>query len=217
MSAQGPQNGEHWPILADCPAPWHNTLRAARGAAGNRAHSPCVCPGAVDILAAYRLRERTRYVGQQKSGGGTKPQLGRPKKVEQAPKASWPNLLRGACVKPEGRLIMDQLMSRPASGTTKAARDLCSRCPVRRECREWARTQEKPVGSWAGMYGGLTASERRHRFFRGSPAVAAILAAGVTAVILACAAPSPGSTPVCRSGPDGRPTPVPCQIETPRR
>jgi WhiB family redox-sensing transcriptional regulator len=42
-------------------------------------------------------------------------------------------------------------------GTARPAKQVCAACPVRQECLEWA----LEVGDAHGIYGGLTAKERR--------------------------------------------------------
>jgi len=42
-----------------------------------------------------------------------------------------------------------------------------------------------------------------------------IIVTVVVVILLACSA-APG-TPICKQGPDGKPTPVPCQLSRPRQ
>jgi len=47
--------------------------------------------------------------------------------------------------------------SGPAVRQVAAARAVCARCPVQRECRDWALQAGEPAGIW----GGTTPEERR--------------------------------------------------------
>lgn len=160
--AQGPVTDERWPILAECPSPWHNTARAARGNAGRGGHERCICPHAAELLAAYRAKERSRYTSQGRFSSATKARLGRPPKPAVEHGVTRPDLSRGACVDDDGRRVMDDLRAwGNQRGALAAARRLCQGCPVRRECLRWAIDVEKPAGSWGGMLGGLMPGERK--------------------------------------------------------
>lgn len=46
---------------------------------------------------------------------------------------------------------------------TKAAKQICGRCPVRQRCLDWALATRQPAGIWGGM------SERERRVLLGMP------------------------------------------------
>lgn len=56
-------------------------------------------------------------------------------------------------------------------GSTRNAKQICAKCPVRRQCLEYAMATDQPFGVW----GGLSEGERRRlrNPGRGEPAAAA--------------------------------------------
>jgi hypothetical protein len=157
-----------WRILDECPADRHNTIAAATG--GKKAGvAKCVCPRARD-LAVARLEWRREYDRLRET---------RPRAVVVAeapgvtPAAVWaarrrrytPDLSAGACRTPYGEVMVQQAQS--TAGTAKVNADralkwLCQRCTERVTCATWVlAVEDPPPGSWGGVIGGLSPSERR--------------------------------------------------------
>ena len=147
-----------WRILADCPAPRHNTLNAERGAGPNEGVR-CICPRAV--------AERARYMKKQAEDRRRK-RLGLPSLAESGLlmiASYWtntggkpaPDLTGAACATKRGQQVMSTLHH---AANLAEARGMCARCPVAEACLSWAMDNERPAGAWDGMYGGLTERER---------------------------------------------------------
>jgi len=78
--------------------------------------------------------------------------LGDDDRPASLPCARPPSFMRqGLCALPQNRRI-DFFVE-----NNVAAKQLCSKCPVRSECREWAIATKQPFGIW----GGLDTAERR--------------------------------------------------------
>ena len=54
-----------------------------------------------------------------------------------------------------------------APGGEAAAKELCSWCPVRTDCLDYAITRPEPYGVWGGLNEDERVSERRRRWRRG--------------------------------------------------
>ncbi|MET8565342.1 WhiB family transcriptional regulator [Streptomyces flaveolus] len=76
-----------------------------------------------------------------------------------SPRFLWHSRHRPACCSEDPELFFPVGSSGPALAQTAEAKAVCGRCPVRRECGEWAVGQ----GEDAGVWGGLTEEERRAR------------------------------------------------------
>lgn len=73
-----------------------------------------------------------------------------------------PDWRKGFCATAFGIRVMDAFIDAPLRGHGIAnARDLCLSCPILAECGRWIQAVEHPAGSWSGMYGALTPSQRR--------------------------------------------------------
>lgn len=65
-------------------------------------------------------------------------------------------LRRAACVDEDPELFFPVGTSGPALREAAAAKRVCARCPVRRECLAWALS----TGQTAGVWGGMSEDER---------------------------------------------------------
>jgi transcription factor WhiB len=142
-----------WRILADCPAPAHNTEEAATSCTQPR----CVCPRALDIKEHVAERKRAFRMsaarkGRQPGSTNTPPYW----LNVRTGHAAVPDLADGACRTPAGLAVLDR-------GGNAAARQLCATCPfaTKYKCANWALSEELPAGSWGGVYGGMTPLERK--------------------------------------------------------
>lgn len=163
--------GGPWRVLETCPAPRHNTARAARGAAG----SPrCVCPVAEALHERYREQERINKAARK--AGVPLAEARKKRDVLASMKVAaylnnivggqtMPDLRGGNCQNPEGRAVMDRALAssqeQEGLGARAAAKALCVDCPVLQACGAWALAEEKPAGAWGAVYGGMTVQERR--------------------------------------------------------
>ncbi len=68
---------------------------------------------------------------------------------------TWPS--RAACLGADPELFFPIGESGPALLQIEEAKQVCARCPVRRECLQWA----LDTGQQSGVWGGLSESERR--------------------------------------------------------
>jgi WhiB family redox-sensing transcriptional regulator len=64
---------------------------------------------------------------------------------------------RARCKDEDPELFFPVGTTGPAAGQLNAAKAICSQCPVRAECLEWAMA----TGQDAGVWGGLSEDERR--------------------------------------------------------
>ncbi len=159
----GLPGGGPWIISDYCSAQSHNTLNAARRR--RRPGGGCTCPHAMDVLNAWTTRNRERRVEvlEPKSSG---PRL---RQIVSKPISarSYPDFTGGACLTPDGQKIA--LAGMNAESSIKGIKDragakaLCDTCPIRDSiCRPWVLAQERPRGSWGGVWGGLDPWNRMH-------------------------------------------------------
>ncbi|MFF5858176.1 WhiB family transcriptional regulator [Streptomyces sp. NPDC012751] len=73
------------------------------------------------------------------------------------PRFLWNTRRRPACRSEDPELFFPVGDSGPALVLIAKAKAVCGRCPLQRECREWAVGN----GESAGVWGGLTEEERR--------------------------------------------------------
>ncbi|MGH8934092.1 MAG: WhiB family transcriptional regulator [Egibacteraceae bacterium] len=74
------------------------------------------------------------------------------------PDARW--RLRAACLHADPELFFPIGTTGPALEHIARAKEICARCEVRNQCLEWALS----TGQDAGVWGGMSADERRdHR------------------------------------------------------
>ncbi|WP_216590489.1 WhiB family transcriptional regulator [Streptomyces brasiliscabiei] len=60
-------------------------------------------------------------------------------------------LLKAACVGEDPELFFPVGTTGPALDDVAAAKRVCARCPVRRECLDWALDSGQTAGVWGGM------------------------------------------------------------------
>lgn len=152
--------GGPWRILVDCPAPIHNSTRAARG--GTRLPS-CVCPKARERLAEMRVSERGRQRVMRKATASIDRKSVKQTYMNNVKEgASQTAPFGGLCSTDDGRRLMDHAATRQLGSATAAvrAKALCQVCPIELSCLAWALEYELPRGAWGGVIGGLTAAER---------------------------------------------------------
>lgn len=145
--------GGPWRVLPECEATRHNTVRAADG---RNTEIRCICPRALDVF-----RERADKRNRVRKREGRPPRAEKQSgivKVEQRA----PDLSTGTCTKPRFREVMDDAIGTVLESKLQVARDVCSYCPVEQACKTWVIGQEKPAGSWGGVWGGLSVRERRN-------------------------------------------------------
>jgi hypothetical protein len=150
-----PRIGVPYAIRDSCEALAHNTLAAAK-------HNPlrCWCFGARKALAEYRRRsEHNRYRSGKKKAGlikAVKPVL------ISIPAPDW---RRGLCRTERGQAIADGGFAEGVSVQSFVARDWakaqCEECPLLLVCDAWVTKQEKPAGSWLGVWGGKDPFDRK--------------------------------------------------------
>jgi WhiB family redox-sensing transcriptional regulator len=65
---------------------------------------------------------------------------------------NWDWQQRGACRDSGDALFFAPVGERPTTRARReaAAKAICARCPVRRECLDWALTGQEPYGIWGG-------------------------------------------------------------------
>jgi len=152
-----------WRILAECPALMHNSQRASTT---GPLESRCICPRG--LYMAQRRKEgretsRMRHIEQERAKDRERRRTV-PEYVLNVGGKSAPDLTGARCRTERGRLLLDEAFKsndQRTPGALDVARSVCDSCPVRLPCGEWALRDEKPAGSWGGMYGGMTASQRR--------------------------------------------------------
>lgn len=79
---------------------------------------------------------------------------------------------RGACRDAEPDLFFPLSATSASAGQIEAAKALCARCPVRRECLDFALATRQPYGIWGG-----TTEQERARLRRGGDRAAYRMAA----------------------------------------
>lgn len=70
---------------------------------------------------------------------------------------TWAWLRHAACVDADPELFFPVGESGPAAEQARRAKEVCHRCPVERECLEWA----LETGRTSGVWGGTDEEERR--------------------------------------------------------
>lgn len=171
--------GGPWMLSPDCTAQWHNTQRAAVGKARNRPGVKCECPRALHLLEASAEKANKRKRRQRAEAAAER--ATRPEKaLRQAVKsveepnlmemlkelltveAKRPDLRGGSCSSLMGRKLADAVTTSPLpAGAYSAHRAMCGGCPVKLACAAWSISDEGYPSSKEGMWGGMSASERR--------------------------------------------------------
>ena len=160
-----------WRINELCPATGHNVLtRVNRPLDGLR----CICPHAqalyVEFLEKKRVRnkdyakakeaERGKYVRPHKTIKV------RPVKVKDNHLHAMPDYGGAACKNMYAVKKFDRAFDAPYTKLGEVVKDharlICNtKCAIRDQCRGWALQEEKPAGSWGGVWGGLDPRERQ--------------------------------------------------------
>lgn len=145
-------NGTDWPVLAECPAPRHNTLYAARGRTTRKAVRPrCICPRSRELLDAENARHRERTAARHRVT---------PLKHERVTLRVWPDLSGGLCQSMYGVRLFDRARDPDKPADRQEAMATCEQCPVRNACVTTLKV-EYPAGSWGGVIAGFNADQRR--------------------------------------------------------
>lgn len=155
MTLNGLPGGGPWLISKFCEAKRHNTVSAATGKSYPKSDPKCICPHAVDLLAAWRADAPAR----RQMNNTLRLSERRPEPI--ASMKGYPDFTGAVCATPRGQIAALGGMSVDPSvrgmNRRDRARALCDTgpCPVRDACRAWVLAQEKPAGSWGGVWGGL--------------------------------------------------------------
>lgn len=151
LPGQGP-----WAIDADCPASNHNTLSASLT---RRGHQGCTCPRSRELLREHRKKYKARVKTHK---------IRMPQGAPQPITATYfPDFSGGACTTERGQKAalagMNDQASLKAIKDRERAKALCTvgPCPILATCRAWVLGQERPEGSWGGVWGGLDPWNRR--------------------------------------------------------
>lgn len=138
-----------WPVLAECPAPTHNSLYSARGRPGR---PRCVCPHGLELL---KNRHRVELPAAEKRRKGRPTRL-----VVKPPEVVIPSFERGACMTEKYKNVahagQTDKLTRADITARQNAKNVCnSVCPIRDACRAYILAAERPAGSWGSVWGGL--------------------------------------------------------------
>lgn len=78
--------------------------------------------------------------------------------------AAIPDLSRGLCrTTKKGMEAHDHALDSVTDTAVSRAKTICEYCPVAVACLADVTRREFPAGGWDGVYGGLSAAERRQR------------------------------------------------------
>lgn len=172
-----------WRVLADCPAPRHNTYAAARGwARGNPDGVRCICPRALACVEEYNKKRRAETTANLPAGMAPRSngqhtltwatvdaQIHRAEYYRNITPATVPDLSRGACRTEWGLKVADKAAScttnaaEVETAAVRRAKEMCLNCPVMVKCLEDVTRRETPAGRWGGVLGGLSAYERAQK------------------------------------------------------
>ena len=172
------KGGGPWRILEGCPSTAHNSYWAyyAENYTDSRhiaRREACICPGS-KVLRDRRMAERRELEMQRKrrerssQGNAEKP----PPRIDDVLPAlpegvNTVDLSAGSCNSKRGQKLVDAMYGSSGGASTAARashRAMCNDCPVLNACRSWiSRAEGNNPGSFGGMYGGMTAAERREQ------------------------------------------------------
>lgn len=150
-----------WRILEDCPATGHNVFRRIeRPVDGIK----CCCPRAL-ALRDENLRMKREGERKRPARPSIMPTL-RPIPLGKARAYAAPDWTGAACRNKIGIELSDRAYNAVAdTALARRARarmrQVCGSCPIMDACRNWALTEEKPAGSWGGVWGGLDPRQRQ--------------------------------------------------------
>lgn len=140
---------DQYAVVPECPAEKHNTLRIA-----NRANRRCICPHAQQLREDYLRRRRVQTPLRPSVGRRTAPIVdplppvrGEPARELLAPYAEPPHLCVGEDPELWFSINPDEV---------ELARDICSRCPMRKLCEQAATDN-----GWQGVWGESDDEQRR--------------------------------------------------------
>lgn len=156
-----------WRILAECPARTHNSIRAGIGQkSGLNIRPACICPRALDVLGPWLAARKDAEAARMRTihhRGDPRTRL-QPPMPEPVNRRS-PDFTAGLCTTPGGMRAADLGMNDQASvkgiADRQVAKAWCAQCPMLAECRAWVTAEEKPAGSWGGVWGGLDPWNRK--------------------------------------------------------
>lgn len=162
----GLQGGGPWRIEPDCPARVHNSLRAALGwGSGRKTREKCICLRGQDLLALERIQRNERKKKARDAVKWVKSEAKLEHLKPEETEATPPDFAGGLCTSPAGMKIADggqnDQASRLGIAERAAAKRLCDVCPLKPMCREWVLSQERPAGTWGGVWGGLDPWNRK--------------------------------------------------------
>lgn len=164
-----------WPILDECPAPRHNSMRAATGRSkargegqeGEPFHPPCICPRALELKRVES--DRKNAMKRYRRDAHISSYAYRENVKTDVVTDSFPT--NGACQSAEGRAAMDAYFDQPGDRRSLILRikAMCDRCPAATlaACETWVRAKEKTPGAWPGVYAGRTPAERAREWGTG--------------------------------------------------
>lgn len=167
----GLPGGGPWRILDECPGTLHNTLYAATRAGRKPGYVACICPRAVACIEEDRPRHRldnnnayARRRAERAEAAKLRALIEQPKSpvtIRLVRETPVPDMTNAACGTDEGQKIMERVIMRSDIWNNDRAQELCASCPIKRQCGAWALSAEVIPGSWGGVYGGMTAKDRK--------------------------------------------------------
>ncbi len=148
----GLPGGGPWIIDPDCKAATHNTMWSVEKR-GNSRKILCSCPHgqwlAEERVKRWEVRKTAKYRN-----------IGAPLKVEGvAPKMIDPHC--------QGSPLLLKIVDAAFEGKAgySGMQEICRDCPLRTgACLNYVAEQEKPAGSWGGVWAGMTPRERQKAF-----------------------------------------------------
>lgn len=171
-----------YPIDPKCPAPRHNTRNAALGLKGNGARGrtetgfrKCICERAQELLAEFKANRRRQYGERIESGTGSvvaardartarQELLGAAVAAMPPRSVPAPDFTDAACRTPAGVVAMDDYVDAPQTEKSRlAAQAVCAGCRLAEACEQWILDDERPAGSWGGIYASMTPRARVER------------------------------------------------------
>jgi len=144
----GLPGGGPWRIDPACKAPTHNTMWSVEKR-GNPRKILCICPHGKALIGQRMQRMQAKLV-----------KIGKPMKIEGVqPKMEDPHC--------QGSPLLLKIVDAAYDGPSgyPAMQKICRGCPLSQEaCLQYVATQEKPAGSWGGVWAGMTPRQRQKAF-----------------------------------------------------